>query len=252
MTSTLNTIKNLTRESQGLFINEIKISLEYHDELNPKLWDGWELKPAVRKKLLEFADTWAQFAKIPPRMIKDVIMIGGNTNYNYTSKSDIDVHVVIDRNALNPDRAFVDEYLQSKKVLWTLTHKISVLGYPIEPYAQHSEGDYPKGQGVFSLKNNKWIQKPNQEHLDFKNDSNLKKKVMFYAHMIDDMIKYKMDVSVFNDLKKKIADMRAASISKNGEFGQDNLIFKELRNRGYLDKMSKYETSIKDQELSLK
>jgi hypothetical protein len=46
--------------------------------------------------------------------------------------------------------------------------------------------------------------------------------------------------------------MRAASISKNGEFGQDNLIFKELRNRGYLDKMSKYETSIKDQELSLK
>jgi hypothetical protein len=252
MSSALNIIKNLNRESQGLFVTEVKISLEYHTELNPKLWTNWELKPAVRKKLLDFADAWSQFAKIPNKMIKDIIMIGGNTNYNYTAKSDIDVHIVIDRNALNPDRAFVDEYLQSKKVLWTLTHKISILGYPIEPYAQHFEGDYPKGQGVFSLKNNKWIQKPNHEQLDFNKDNNLKKKVMFYAHMIDDMIKYKMDLVVFNDLKKKIAEMRAASISKNGEFGEDNLIFKELRNRGYLDKMTKYETSIKDQELSLK
>ena len=245
MSSTLKTIKNT------LGLNETKISLEYHSDLNPKLWNGWELKSNVRKKLLDFADSWAQFAKIPPKMIKDIIMIGGNTNYNYTPKSDIDVHVVIDRNALNPNREFVDEYLQSKKVLWTLTHDITILGYPIEPYAQDSEGGYAKGQGVFSLKNNKWIQKPNLENLDFKNDKNLKKKVLFYTHMIDDMIKHKMDLSAFKDLKKKIADMRAASIAAGGEFGFENLVFKELRNRGYLDKMNKYETSIKDQELSL-
>jgi len=252
MKSILKTMKKVVREERGLPLNETKISLEYHDELNPKLWNGWDLKPEVRQKLLDFAKTWAEFAKIQPSMIKDIIMIGGNTNYNYTPKSDIDVHLLIDRNKINPDREFVDEYLQAKKVLWTMTHNVTILGYPIEPYAQDINQAHASGQGVFSLKRNMWIQKPNHEKLDFKSDKNLKKKVMFYAHMIDDMIKNKMDAGVFNDLRKKMADMRSAGIAKGGEFSFENLVFKELRNRGYLDKMNNYEKTMKDQQLSLK
>ena len=45
--------------------------------------------------------------------------------------------------------------------------------------------------------------------------------------------------------------MRAASIAKGGEFSFENLVFKELRNRGYLDKMNRYEQSLKDKALSL-
>ena len=45
-------------------IQETKISLEYHDELNPKLWDGDKLKPEIREKLLKFGDAWAEFAKL--------------------------------------------------------------------------------------------------------------------------------------------------------------------------------------------
>lgn len=251
MKSLVRTMKKVVREERGLPINETKISLEYHTELNPKLWDGWNLKPEVRQKLLDFAKTWAEFAKIQPSLITDIIMLGGNTNYNYTSKSDIDVHIVIDRNKVNPDREFVDEYLQDKKALWTLTHNVRVLGYPIEPYAQDSSAPFPAGQGVFSLKKNMWLQKPKNQQLDFKSDPNLKKKVMFYAHMIDNMIKNKMDVGVLNDLKKKIYDMRAAAISKGGEFSFENLVFKELRNRGYLDKMNNYAKTAKDKELSL-
>ena len=250
--SALATMKKLVREEHGIPLLETNISLEYHDELNPKLWNGWDLKMEVRQKLLDFAKTWAEFAKIQPKMIKDIIMIGGNTNYNYTPKSDIDVHLVIDRNSVNSNREFVDEYLQDKKMLWTLTHNVTVLGYPIEPYAQDSAVSYAEGQGVFSLKKNMWIQRPTQQHLNFKTDANLKKKVMFYAHMIDQMIKNKMDGDVFADLKKKISDMRSSGIAKGGEFSFENLVFKELRNRGYLDKMNKYEKTAKDQQLSLK
>ena len=60
-----------------------------------------------------------------------------------------------------------------------------------------------------------------------------------------------MDVGAVRDLKAKLRDMRAASIADGGEFGFENLVFKELRNRGYLDKMNKYELTMKDQELSL-
>lgn len=232
-------------------ITETKISLEYHDTLNSKLWDGWTLKPGIKNKLMEFAKAWADFSKIPFSIIKDVIIIGGNCNYNYTSSSDIDVHLVLDRNKINPDREFVDEYLQGKKQLWTLTHKISVLGYPLEPYAQDSAQEHQRGQGVYSLTKDKWIQKPIKGEYNFKADINLKRKVLFYKKMIDQLIASKASLKAIKDLKKKIGEMRSTGISKGGEFSFENLLFKELRNRGYLDKMSKYEKSLEDKKLSM-
>jgi hypothetical protein len=232
------------------YLEELKISLQYHDELNPKLWDDKKLKPEVRTALIKFADTWADYASIPKNLIQDIIMVGGNVNYNYTDKSDIDVHLVIDRNKLG-ERKLVDDYLQSKKVLWTLTHNVKVYGYSLEPYAQDPVTSYPKGQGVFSLKNNEWIVEPVKGSYDFNKDKNLKKKVSDYMHLIDHMIKSKMDAEAFQSLKSKIREMRGAAIAKGGEFSQENLVFKELRNRGYLDKMDKYEKSLKDKELSL-
>ena len=236
------------------YLTETKISLEYHSELNQKLWNGTNLKPQVRAKLLQFAYAWADFAKIPRSMIQDIIMIGGNANYNYTPQSDIDVHLVINRNAFarGANREIIDEYLQDKKLLWTLTHKVSILGYSIEPYAQHSEDRAAVNQGVFSLKNNKWLQFPNRGSYNWKNDPSLKRKVIFYKRSIDEMIKNKMDGEAVREMKRKIRDMRSAAIAKGGEFSFENLVFKELRNRGYLDRINRYEQTLKDQTLSLK
>lgn len=233
------------------FLDETKVSLEYHTVLNPKLWEDDKLKPNVRKALLRFADTWAEFTNIDKKLITDIIMTGGNSNYNYTDMSDIDVHAVVNRNKLGKDRELIDDYLQSKKMLWTLTHNVRVLGYSLEPYAQDISEKYPVGQGTYSLKNNKWIQRPVHGNYDFESDKNLKRKVLFYIHMIDEMIKNKMSAESFNILKKKFKDMRNSGIAKSGEFAFENLIFKSLRNRGYIDKMNKYLKTLKDQELSL-
>jgi hypothetical protein len=248
--SLMKTEKKNVREALGL--TETKISLEYHDELNTRLWDGWQLKPEVRDALLKFAKEWGAFAKIPMDTVTDIIMIGGNCNYNYTSKSDIDVHLVLDRNKISTDRALVDEYLQSKKHLWTLTHNVSVYGYPLEPYAQDSHQAHQRGQGVYSLKRDSWIQRPERGEFKWQDDPNLKRKVMYYVKTVDNMIKSKMGETAFKEMKKKLADMRSAGISKHGEFSFENLVFKELRNRGVLDKMNKYEKTLKDRSLSLK
>jgi REP element-mobilizing transposase RayT len=45
--------------------------------------------------------------------------------------------------------------------------------------------------------------------------------------------------------------MRQAAIRKGGEFSLENLVFKELRNNGYLTKFSDYITSKQVKELSL-
>jgi hypothetical protein len=239
----------VAREKKPL--QETKISLEYHDQLNPKLWDEGKLKPEVRDKLLAFARAWSSFAKIPSELILDITMTGGNANYNYTPQSDIDVHLIMDRSKLNPDREFVDEYLQDKKVLWTLTHKIKVLGYDIEPYAQDNEGRYPQNQGVYSLLNDRWVQFPKKTDFDFRNSPDLKKQVVFYIKMIKNIIDQDLGIAAIKEVKKKIRDMRAAAIAKSGEYSLENLVFKELRNRGWLDKMNKYEQELSDKELSL-
>ena len=234
------------------FLTEIKISLQYHDELNPSLWSGGKLDSEVRLKLITFAETWADFANIPKNLIKDIIFTGGNANYNYTKKSDIDVHLVIDRSKIGDDKKLVDEYLQDKKVLWSLTHNVRIRGYPIEPYAQDLTLEYPKNQGVYSLKRNKWIQKPVHGDYDFQNDHLLKQKVSHYIKVINHVINSKMSLNHVESLKARFKEMRNSAIHKGGEFSTENLVFKELRNRGLLDKMNKYQTDFEDQELSLK
>ena len=133
-----------------------------------------------------------------------------------------------------------------------MTHNVKVYGYSLEPYAQDVSAPFQKGQGVYSLKNNKWLQKPVHGDYNFKTDKHLKQKVSHYMHTIDHMIKSKMGVDAFQNLKKRFKEMRTAGIQKGGEFSHENLVFKELRNRGYLDKMDKYEKGLMDQELSLK
>jgi hypothetical protein len=232
-------------------LNELKLQLQYHKELNPKLWNDFELKPEVRAKLLQFAEVWRQFAKIPKEAVKEVIMLGGNANYNYTDLSDIDVHLVVDKTLIAKDNPLLDDYLQDKKQMWTMSHKITILGYGLEPYAQDISVEYPKEQGVYSLTNNEWLAKPVFVGDDMLKDPYLKKKVKFYMNMIDNMIKGNVDLDSVKSFKEKLRDMRGAAIKKGGEFSFENLVFKELRNQGYLDKLSSYQRTNQDQELSL-
>ena len=233
------------------YITELKLQLQYHSELNPKLWDDFQLKPQVRDKLLQFAEVWREFAKIPKSAVKEVIMLGGNANYNYTDLSDIDVHLVVDKSEIAKDNPLLDDYLQDKKQMWTMAHKITILGYGLEPYAQDESVEYPKNQGVYSLTNNEWICKPVFVGDEMIKDPYLKKKVKFYMHMIDDMIKNHVDLDSVKHFKEKLRDMRGAAIKRGGEFSFENLVFKELRNQGYLDKLSDYQRSSQDQALSL-
>lgn len=234
-----------------LTLKEMKLRLQYHDTLNPKLWTDFELNPQVRSKLLQFAEVWREYAKIPKNAVREVILLGGNANYNYTDMSDLDVHLVVDKALIAKDNPLLDDYLQDKKVMWTMAHNISILGYSIEPYAQDISVEYPKNQGVFSLTKNEWIAKPEFVGDDMLKDPYLKKKVKFYMDTIDDMIKNKMDSTSFHNLKEKLREMRGAAIKKGGEFSFENLVFKELRNHGYLEKMSNYEKAQQDQALSL-
>ena len=224
----------------------------YHEDLNVKFWDGLTLRTEVRDKLLEIGYIWAEFAKIPQNAIQDIILVGGNANYNYTEYSDLDLHLVVDKDEIAACQTdFLDDFLRDKKRLWALTHDVTLYGQPVELYAQDINDPTPRNQGTYSVLNNWWIQEPRKQYVDF-SDPLLKQKVRDMMERIDDLIDTQADdITVLNKLKEKIRTMRGSAIQRGGEFALENLVFKELRNRGYLDKLSKYIRTIEDRNLSL-
>ena len=232
------------------YLVEDDLTLEYHDTLNPKMWDGDQLKPEVQAKLLQIAKKWAVFAKIPDFAVTDIILVGGNANYNWTKFSDLDLHVVVNREDLPDCPDLLDDYLHNKKQLWALVHDITVYGHDVELYAQDRETPYPKKQGVYSVKDKTWIAQPKHEAVDFRGPV-LLAKVKQYTERIDTLISTNAEDESFSKLKEKFKNMRTSGLKKIGEFSMENLIFKELRNRGVIDRMSQYLQSRQDEKLSL-
>lgn len=229
------------------------VTLEMHDTLNPKLWDlaAQILKPEVRKHLLMIAEKWKDFAKLPPKSTTDVVMLGGNSGYNYTKYSDIDVHWIMHEKDLGNNKDLIQAYMDDKQNLWRDAHpNISVYGYPVELFAMDIKAPFPKGQGAYSLLYNKWVQKPNKVAVDF-NDPHLVHKVDQYKKRIDHLILQHASDAAFERIKDRLKGMRGASIAKGGEYAFENLVFKELRNQGYLIKMKDFLHQRQDKRFSL-
>lgn len=235
------------------FLCESKTTLQYHDTLNPLLWRKEKFDSAARNRLLKLAEFWRDYALIPEDAVKDILLVGGNANYNYTNYSDLDLHLHVDKSKI-PDckEEILDEYLKDKKTLWGLTHKITIYGIPVEIYAQGIDEKYSTNQGVYSILNNEWIQKPNRVSINL-NDSILKKKISSLKNQIVYYIKHKVDnIKALKDLQDKIKNMRQSGIKQGGEFSLENLVFKELRNQGLIDKFHDYVLKVEDKSFTLK
>ena len=163
----------------------------------------------------------------------------------------VDLHLVVDTNEVADCPDFVEDYFEDKKDIWSARHKITLYGQPVEIYAQDVDDEYPVGQGVFSVLNNEWISEPIHDPTVDLNKIPEAPEASKLKHQIDTLITHDVDDRTMKSFKDKLKNMRSQSIEKEGEFGIGNLLFKELRNLGYLDKMNKYIYSKQDQRLSL-
>jgi hypothetical protein len=131
-----------------------------------------------------------------------------------------------------------------------MTHDITIYDQDVEVYAQDMNDGFVQDQGVFSLTQNKWLAQPVQKEVNL-DDPYIGQKVQDYADQIDELINSNAGEESFEKLKRKFRDMRSEAIQSGGEFSQGNLIFKELRNLGYFDKINDYLQSRADEDLSL-
>lgn len=221
------------------------------DELNPKFWDGKELKEDVRKASMRIAKYYANWTDIPMTAVEDIHLVGGNASYLYNDKSDLDIHLIVDKDKVSECGELLDDYLRSKKKLWTFEHDVKIYGTEVEIYAEDVSDPKPAAQGRYSIKNDEWITQPSRE-IPKIDDAAVVSKVKNLAGEIDDII----DDEVANEsrlqfIKKKLFNLRRQSLSEGGEFALGNLVFKSLRNKGYIDKLNDYMTNVTDKNLSL-
>jgi len=221
------------------------INIQFHDELNPDLWDGDTLKPDVIQTLILIAKEFVEFLKIEV-VVDDIIMVGSSANYNYTKHSDIDLHIVVPFKKLDDNEEFVREFFMSKKFIWNTEHDIKIHGHEVELYVQDINEEV-KSSAVYSIKNNSWIKKPSKV-----NPTIDRKSVYDKVHDFIERIELaRENLPALRELKDKLKLMRQSGLEKAGEYSVENLTFKVLRNTGQIGKLVDYVKDIFDKQLSL-
>lgn len=228
--------------------------IEYHDSLSKKIWEGYELKKEVLSALIKIADAFCDTLDVPNESIVDIIITGSLCNYNYTKYSDIDLHVVLDYSLIcdNCVAFNLQDCMDAKKALWNTNHEITIYGIDVELYVQDVKDKITGNAGIFSIMQNKWIKFPEKlSALDYDKKLVDSKARMIMAE-IDRLIEDRVtDQSEINKISQKIKNMRKSGLEVGGEFSIENLVFKVLRNSGYLEKLHDYKIHAKDMDLSI-
>jgi hypothetical protein len=222
---------------------DISTAVVFHDELNPKLFADQRLKPEIRQGLLKIAEHFQEFIGVELKIV-DITVSGSNAAFSYTEYSDIDLHLVVQV----PNEPEYKELLDAKKNVYNAKHDIKVKGIDVELYAQDVEQEH-HSLGIYSVLKNTWVSRP--EKVSVKVDSgDVKEKYKNYKERIEVVLQdNELDVAkaAWDDLKR----MRKAGLEKNGEFSTENIVYKMLRNQGWIERLQDHITNLQDNELSI-
>ena len=236
---TINKLKELTGIKES---NRI-----YNSILNPQLFDAEDnLKQDVLKSLKEIGKAFYENTELEAP-VKDILMIGSSAGYNWTPTSDIDLHILIDFKDIDKNKDLVKGYVDALKGNWNQSHHIRVGNHPVEVYIQDVD-EKNKSQAVYSILNDKWVLKPEYEDLEIDKEA-IKKKYKDLTARINKAVESE-DLDALKKLMKKIYDMRQTGLDSVGEYSTENLVFKLLRTKGYINRIKDTSKNITDKKLS--
>lgn len=228
--------------------SEVKLdSFKKNDTLAPRIWDGFDLNPRARLKLLDIADDFWDFVNITWVKRKGIHLTGSICNFNWSKFSDIDLHLVVDFSEIDERKDFVQEYFDAKKNEWNNEHSnLKIFGYPVELYVEDVNAETTSG-GLYDLEENDWIKKPSPNGiksigLDKYEIKNKSADLMTKIDDLYDEFKATNDDAELREigrkahkLRDKIKKMRKFGLDRGGESDSFNIIYKVLRRAGYMD-----------------
>lgn len=222
--------------------------IERNTVLNPNIWDHNTLKSSVRGALIRIAEDFVKFIDVPLDAV-DIVITGGNANYTYTSKSDIDLHIIADFSRVKCDRE-VAELMDSKRLLYKQTRDIDVYGIPVELYVEDQDHPAESG-GVYSILKNKWLNQPRKDIPDV-DEKKLAHWVEVWHAVIQNAIKLG-NLATARSTMRLLRTYRKRGLhnTPDGEFSIPNLVYKSLRNDDTVRALQQMIDVAHDRELSI-
>lgn len=238
-------------------------SFKIKDTLNKDIWSANGIRPRIRWRLLQIAEDFWDSVEIKFTEPIDVIITGSIANYNWSSFSDIDLHLVVDFTKIDERKDFIKSFMDAKKNIWNDMHdELTLAGFNVELYVQDLS-DTIDATGIYSLYKNKWLRKPSRSVFLTKDvdDDDVRKMAANLINSIDeleDQYLSEMDVDDLqnisvrvNELYDKIRDIRKKYLDKDGEFSLGDKVYKVLRRSGYLEKLIDLKAKTYDKMMSL-
>ena len=217
----------------------------YHDQLNPLLWEGEQLKLEVRIKLLEIAKHFIEFIDIDELDLTDITISGSNAAYGYSDTSDIDLHLIANIPKEHPELV---ELFDAKKNQYNFNYNIKIHNIDVELYVQDAAQEHVSA-GVYSVLDDQWLTEPTYNKPEI-NDREVQAKARNYSSRINKALRSN-NIDQVNKVLDEIKKLRKDGLDRGGEYSVENLAFKLIRARGKIDKLRKYQSKLESELLSL-
>ncbi len=242
------------------YLNTLPVEedLEVHDTLNPKLWtEDEKLKEDVRDKIYLIVDTFNDILKEDDLKltVSDIYLVGSNANYNYTDSSDLDIHIMVDLD--NDSNEYLNKLYLAYKTIFNLRYDITINDIPIELYVDNINTTTLTANGIYSVKNDSWIIKPEKENIPELDNNTLESKVDFWMNKYKDLVEkiktsdHQIGLDLLDRYLSSLYNLRQKGLKTEGEYSLENQVFKELRAKGIIDKLKSLRVEITDKLLSL-
>lgn len=227
---------------------KLEEALELHDELNPKLWNGTELKQEVYDKLFTIYEEFIKEIKLPLNIV-DVEIVGSNASYNYNENSDIDLHIIVNSEVNFMDAELLQQFYNAKKNSFNNNYDISIYDIPVELYIEDiKSGNATNGR--YSLLERQWVMTPVKIKYNPEDIPDIEQDLISFQERCDNALSSQDDQEVLS-LINEIYMMRKLGLEQDGEISIGNLIFKELRSMDYLNKLKERYYELRSDDLTL-
>ena len=226
--------------------NEFAEPVGHHSTLNPKLWEHNRLKSSVCGALLRIAEDFLKFVEVPVEVL-DIVIAGGNANYNYTSHSDIDLHIIADYSKVNCDREAA-ELFDTKRLLYKREYDLTIDGIPVELYIEDHR--VPAVSSSYSIVNKEWVKSPAKDIPEY-DEKELKHYVKIWRTVLQHAIKTGSLQACRNSVKLLRTYRKKGLRTPAGEFSIPNLVYKSLRNDDTLAGITHLINQLHSQDLSI-
>lgn len=227
---------------------EFSPPIGHHRELNPKLWQQDHLRSEVRGALLRIAEDFLEFVEVPVN-VQDVVITGGNTGYDYTNHSDIDLHIITDMSQITCDRE-AEELFDTKRLLYKNQYDLTIHDIAVELYIEDSS--HPAvSAGVFSVQHDRWIKEPTQTPEPKYDQKEVKHWVSVWETIIQHAIKTGELAPCRHALTLLRTYRKMGLKTSLGEYSTPNLVYKSLRNNKTVKAINLLIDRLHDQDLSV-